>query len=187
MPITAITGLARQREIYLTGVANIRPHVPADFATLEQLDKAVCVPNDSLTSPTALEHWRIVPRVLRDVSHRDLSVTLFGQRLPTPFLLAPIDVLEMAHHDADLAVARAAQRLGIPFIFSNQASVSMERCAAVMGDSPRWFQLYWSRSDQLVSSFVRRAEQSGYNVADGDIPRPYQPRVSDPYRTRPTP
>jgi lactate 2-monooxygenase len=46
-------------------------------------------------------------------------------------------------------------------IFSSQASVAMEPCAAAMGDAPRWFQLYWSRSDALVESFVRRAEASG--------------------------
>jgi lactate 2-monooxygenase len=37
----------------------------------------------------------------------------------------------------------------------------MEECAAAMGDAPRWFQLYWSRSDALVESFVRRAEACG--------------------------
>jgi lactate 2-monooxygenase len=46
-------------------------------------------------------------------------------------------------------------------IFSNQASVPMEGCAATMGDAPRWFQLYWSRDDELVESFVHRAERCG--------------------------
>jgi lactate 2-monooxygenase len=46
-------------------------------------------------------------------------------------------------------------------IFSSQASVAMEACAAAMGAGPRWFQLYWSRSDALVESFVRRAEACG--------------------------
>ena len=109
----------------------------------------------------AFERWRIVPRVLRDVSERDSSITLFGQRLPSPMLLAPIGVLEMAHRDADLAVARAAAAERVPMIFSSQASVPMEQCAAAMGDAPRWFQLYWSRSDDLVRSFVRRAEACG--------------------------
>jgi lactate 2-monooxygenase len=109
----------------------------------------------------AFDRWRIVPRVLRDVSRRDLRVSLFGRELPTPLLLAPIGVLEMAHPDADLAVARAAAAEGIPMIFSSQASVPMERCAAAMGDAPRWFQLYWSRSDRLVASFVQRAENCG--------------------------
>jgi lactate 2-monooxygenase len=170
----SITGLARQREIYLNGAAGIRPRVPADFAALEQRARAQLRPerfayiaggagaeSTIRRNRAAFERWRILPRMLRDVEQRDLSVTLFGQRLPTPFLLAPIGVLEMAHREADLAVARAARSLGVPFIFSNQASVAMERCAAVMGDSPRWFQLYWSRSDALVSSLVRRAEQCG--------------------------
>ena len=109
----------------------------------------------------AFDRWRIVPRVLRDVSDRDLSVELLGRRLPTPFLLAPIGVLELAHGDADVAVAKAAAAEGVPMIFSNQASRPMEECAAAMGDAPRWFQLYWSTSDDLVASFVARAEASG--------------------------
>jgi L-lactate dehydrogenase (cytochrome) len=109
----------------------------------------------------AFERLRIVPRVFRDVAARGTSIELFSRQLPSPFLLAPIGVLEMAHRDADLAVARAAAAEGVPMIFSNQASVSMEECAAAMGEGPRWFQLYWSTSDELVTSFVRRAEASG--------------------------
>jgi lactate 2-monooxygenase len=109
----------------------------------------------------AFDRWRIVPRVLRDVSQRDGSVELFGRRLPAPVLMAPIGVLELAHPAADLAVARAAASLGVPLIFSNQASVPMETCAAAMGPGPRWFQLYWSGSDRLVQSFLDRAEACG--------------------------
>jgi lactate 2-monooxygenase len=90
-----------------------------------------------------------------------MSISLFGDTLPTPLLLAPIGVLEMAHREADLAVARAAAEERVPMIFSNQASVPMEACAAAMGDVPRWFQLYWSTSNELVASFVRRAEACG--------------------------
>jgi len=109
----------------------------------------------------AFERRRIVPRVLRDASTRDTGVELFGERLPAPFLLAPVGVLALAHRKADLAVARAAAAEGIPMIFSNQASYSMEQCAAEMGESPRWFQLYWSTSNELVESLVARAERCG--------------------------
>lgn len=109
----------------------------------------------------AFERWRIIPRMLCDVSVRDTSIELFGKKHPYPLLLAPIGVLEMAHPEADLAVARAAAAMHIPYIFSNQASVPMEVCAAVMNDQTRWFQLYWSKSDELVASFVRRAEDVG--------------------------
>jgi isopentenyl diphosphate isomerase/L-lactate dehydrogenase-like FMN-dependent dehydrogenase len=109
----------------------------------------------------AFERWRIVPRMLRDVSIRDMSVELYGRRLPNPFLIAPIGVLELARREADLAVARGAAAEGVPMIFSSQASVPMEDCAAAMGDGPRWFQLYSSASDELLESFVRRAEACG--------------------------
>ena len=92
---------------------------------------------------------------------RDLSIELFGKKLSTPFLTAPIGVLEMAHKEADIAVAKATSSMDIPMIFSNQASVPMEDCAAVMGAGPRWFQLYWSKSNDLVASLVSRAEACG--------------------------
>jgi lactate 2-monooxygenase len=95
------------------------------------------------------------------VERRDTSVELFGQRLPSPFLLAPIGVLELAHPEADCAVARAARDTGTAMVFSNQASRPMEGVARILGDSPRWFQLYWSRSDQLVESLAARAERCG--------------------------
>jgi lactate 2-monooxygenase len=88
-------------------------------------------------------------------------VTLFGAALPSPLLVCPIGVLELAHRDADVAVARAAAAEGVPMIFSNQASRPMEECAAAMGESPRWFQLYWSTSNELVESLVSRAERCG--------------------------
>ncbi len=109
----------------------------------------------------AFERVRIVPRMLRGPASRALGVELFGRTLPAPLLLAPIGVLEMAHRDADVAVARAAAAEGLPMIFSSQASRSLEECAAAMGDAPRWFQLYMSMSDELVRSFVSRAERAG--------------------------
>ncbi len=110
---------------------------------------------------TAFDRWSVVPRVLRDVSRRDTSVELFGRRLPAPVLLGPVGALELVHPEGDLAVARAAAAVGVPMVFSNQASVPMETTAAAMGDSPRWMQLYWSTSDELVESLLGRAEASG--------------------------
>ena len=167
-------GLARQTEIYLAGVRGHRPAIPFDHRRLERQAKSTLTAEayayiaggagaerTMAANRAAFDRWRIVPRVLRDVSDRDLSVELLGRRLPTPFLLAPIGVLELAHHDADVAVAKAAAAERVPMIFSNQASRPMEECAAAMRDAPRWFQLYWSTSDDLVASFVARAEACG--------------------------
>ena len=167
-------GPDRQREIYLGGTVGQQSIVPVDAeALMRQAQKKMSreafayvaggAGQEATMSANrrAFESWKIVPRMLRDVSERDTSVTLFGQTILSPLLLAPIGVLEMAHSHADVAVARAAAETGIPFIFSNQASFPMEVCADVMGQSPRWFQLYWSKSDELVASLVSRAESSG--------------------------
>ena len=167
-------GRLRQAGIFVKGLAGRRPTVPVDSRLLEEEARAGMSPEAAAyvlgaagaestmaANRAALDRYRIVPRVLRDVSARDLSVTLFGRRLPVPMLIAPIGVLEMAHRKADVAVARAAAGEGIPYVFSSQASIAMESCAAAMGDSPRWFQLYWSRNDDLVRSFVSRAERCG--------------------------
>ncbi|ARA93174.1 lactate 2-monooxygenase [Rhodothermaceae bacterium RA] len=167
-------GPLRQRAVYLAGLRGRRPAVPADPQRLEEAARRTLSPEAFAyiaggagqertmeANRAGFERWRIVPRMLRDVSDRDLRVTLFGRTLPAPLLLAPVGVMELAHPEADLAVARAAADAGLPMIFSSQASVPMEACAAAMGDGPRWFQLYWSTENALVESFVRRAEACG--------------------------
>ena len=172
--MTQSFGRDTQSAIYRDGASGRKPLVPIGWDALQAAAKRAMsraawayVAGSSGTEATAaantaaLDRWRIVPRVLRDVSERDLSVELFGTRYPSPVIAAPVGVLELVHKEADLGVARATSALGVPYIFSSQASTPMEKTASVMGDSPRWFQLYWSTSDDLVASFVRRAEDAG--------------------------
>ena len=167
-------GRATQSEIYRSGASGGRPRVPVVWHDLERAanramsrDAWAYVAGSSGLERTAdanhaaFEAWRIVPRVLRDVSERDLGIELFGRRYPSPVIAAPVGVLELVHPLADVAVARAARTLGVPYIYSNQASVPMERVAEASGDAPHWFQLYWSSSDDLVASLIARAEASG--------------------------
>jgi isopentenyl diphosphate isomerase/L-lactate dehydrogenase-like FMN-dependent dehydrogenase len=112
----------------------------------------------------AFVRWRIVPRFLRDVAHRDLSVHVLGLHLPVPVMIAPVGVLSILHKHADLAVARAAQAHGVPVILSTASSKTMEEVATVLGESPRWFQLYWPSDSDLAASFVARAERAGYGA-----------------------
>ena len=163
-----------QREIYLNGFAGKKLNVNIDLVSLEQRAKSVLTTRafDYIAGGAGLEHtvlrnrsafdqYKITPRILNNVNERDTSIDILGTRLPVPLLLSPVGVLELAHRDADIAVARAAAATGVPFIFSNQASLPMESVAAAMGDSPRWFQMYWSKSRDLVASFARRAEGCG--------------------------
>jgi len=167
-------GQARQVETYLKGLQGGRATVPFDMTALEAQAREKMTPEAWAyvaggagreatmdANRSALERVRIVPRMARDSANRDLSVSLFGRTLPTPFLTAPIGVLSLAHLEGDLAVARAAGELGVPMIISNQASFPLEQIADCCGASPKWFQLYWGRSDDLVASLVRRAEAAG--------------------------
>nr|WP_295467135.1 alpha-hydroxy-acid oxidizing protein [Mesorhizobium sp.] len=167
-------GRLRQMQIYVPGVGGARPRVPVAPDALEAKAAAAMSPEAAAyivggagmdatmrANRAAFDRHRFVPRVLNDVSVRDLSVELFGRRHAAPLLLAPIGVLEMVHPQADLAVARAAAAEGIGYVFSNQASVAMEKTAAAMGAAPRWFQLYWSSDDAFVRSLVSRAEACG--------------------------
>ena len=169
-------GYARavQSEVYRAGVAGTKPAVPVDPAALEQAArKAISAEafaylaggaggeSTMAANRAAFGCWQVWPRVLRDVGERDLSIELLGRRRATPFLLSPIGVAELAHADADVAVGRAASELDVPHVLSNQASRPMEEVAAAMSQGSRWFQLYWSASDELNASFLRRAEAAG--------------------------
>jgi lactate 2-monooxygenase len=164
----------RQSEIFLGNLRGNKRSIPVSFERLKETarkqmsEKAYAYVAGSAgnertkrANRSGFNNWKIIPQMLRDVSFCDTSVTLFGNNYPAPLLLAPIGVLEMAHPKADLAVARAAASEGIPFIYSSQASVAMEKCSSAMGKAPHWFQLYWSTSNELVKSFVQRAEDSG--------------------------
>lgn len=165
-------GRARQERIYREGVSGARPRVPTGPDELERrARRAMSRRADAYVTGgagaettmranrAAFARREIVPRVLRDVGERDLTVELFGRTLPAPLLLAPIGALDLVRRGADLAVARGAAAAGVPMVISNQAGTPMEDIAAVGG--PTWFQLYWSTSDELVDSFLHRAEASG--------------------------
>ncbi len=173
----ASIGRRRQTAIFTSGLSGRRPAIPVSPDGLEAealrrmgRDAAAYVAGGAGMERTmaanreAFDRHRIVQRVLRDASRRDLSTELFGRTLPLPFMLAPIGVLEMAHKEADLAAARAAAAAGIPFVASSQASHPMEAIADAVGEGPRWFQLYWSGSNELTESFVARAEAAGYEA-----------------------
>lgn len=118
--IAAAPGTTRQGQIYLDGmISQRRPTVPTGAARLEAEAERAMTPEafayiagsagretTAARNIEAFDRWSIVPRMLRDVSVRDLSVTVFGRRLASPLLLAPIGVQEMAHADADLGGRR---------------------------------------------------------------------------------
>jgi lactate 2-monooxygenase len=166
------------REIYAKGMlAGEKPTLPMASADLEQRaaelldDRAVAYvyggagSEDTMRANLeAFRRWRIVPRVLRDLSSRDLSTKVLGTSMPAPVLLAPIGVQTLVHDDGELASARAAAELGLPLITSTASSTTMEDIAEANGSGPRWYQLYWTNDDELTASLIGRAERSGYSA-----------------------
>jgi lactate 2-monooxygenase len=167
-----------QYEIYLRGsMAGQRPARPLDWRRLERDAYRLLAdgPRGYIAGGAgrgktmranreAFEHWRIVPRMLRDVSQRTLARTVLGTQLPAPVLLAPIGVQTLAHAEGELAMARAAAEVGVPFVASTAASHTLEQISAAAGELPRWYQLYWPRDRELARSFVERAELAGYSA-----------------------
>jgi isopentenyl diphosphate isomerase/L-lactate dehydrogenase-like FMN-dependent dehydrogenase len=166
-----------QYEIYLQGMAGVRPDHPVSWADLEAAAEQALAPEPrgylfggASTEDTmranleAFRRRRIVPRMLEDVSDRDLSRAVLGTPLPAPVLLAPIGVQSILHPEGELASARAAASVGVPYIASTAASHTLEDIAAALGDGPRWYQLYWPRGEELAASFVHRAEAAGYTA-----------------------
>jgi lactate 2-monooxygenase len=184
------------REIYAKGMlAGEKPTLPMAWADLEARarealdERAVAYifggagSEDTMRANLeAFRRWRIVPRVMRDLSHRDLSVELLGSRIPAPVLLAPIGVQTLLHPDGELASARAAATVGLPVITSTASARPLEEIGEANGDGPRWFQLYWPNDDELAASMVGRAEAAGYSAivltVDNYIPG-WKPRDLD--------
>ncbi len=196
-------GIERQMQIYQGGLTGQKPSVPIDLSRLEQRAKEILRPEaydyvaggaggeDTMRANlVAFGRWRIVPRMLRDVSKRDLGVEVLGLKLPAPVLLAPVGVQSIVHPEAEIAASRAAASLGVPFILSTAGSRTIEQVAEVMGGAPRWFQLYWSKHPEITASMLRRAERAGYKAVvvtldtallgwrERDLEYPYLPFLS---------
>eukprot|EP00887_Chlorella_sp_A99_P007368 scaffold2.g7368.t1 len=121
----------------------------------------------------AFARWRLLPRMLRDVSTVDTSTTLFGQRLASPVAIAPMAMQRLCHPDGELAMARGAAAAGVPYILSTMATSSLEQVAGVPECSNRWFQLYVLSRMDVTEQMVRDAERLGYSalVVTVDAPR----------------
>jgi 4-hydroxymandelate oxidase len=121
--------------------------------------------NDEVTlheNRAAFDRIKILPRILVDVSRRDLSTTVLGQPLSFPVMIAPMALQRMAHPEGEVATARAAGAMGIVMILSTLASASIEEVAQAT-TGPLWFQLYF-RDRKTSRELIARAEEAGYRA-----------------------
>jgi lactate 2-monooxygenase len=166
-----------QLEIYGAGLQGVLPRFPMAFAELEARAEQALSPSvlsyvaggagsehTQRANVSAFRQWGLMPRMFVGATQRDLSVELFGMRLPSPVMMAPIGVLGLCAQDGhgDLATAAAAARTGVPMIASTLSVDPLEEVAAGFGDTPGFFQLYTPTDRDLAASLVSRAEAAGY-------------------------
>ncbi len=112
---------------------------------------------------TAFARIELNPRVLRDVSRVDTSSTLLGRPMPLPLVLSPTGFTRIAYSQGELAVARSAARMGLPYSLSTMGTRSIEEVAAV-SSGPKWFQVYTWKDRGLVKDLVDRAAAADYEA-----------------------
>ncbi|RIQ30979.1 alpha-hydroxy acid oxidase [Jiangella rhizosphaerae] len=104
------------------------------------------------------------PSVLHDVSDVDTTTTMLGQPSAQPFAFAPTGFTRMMHHEGESAVARVAERVGIPYALSTMGTTSIEDVAAAAPRARKWFQLYVWKDRSAGEDLVKRAANAGYEA-----------------------
>lgn len=90
----------------------------------------------------AFRQWKLLPRMLRPTTTRDLSVTLFGEKYDCPILMAPVGVQSIFHEDKEVGVAEVCAQIGVPYVLSTASSSTIEEVAEAGKEGSLWYQLY---------------------------------------------
>jgi len=154
-----------QNEIYAASLRGVLPDYPMTFDELAEHARHAMTPSvwsyvaggagDEFTqraNVTAFQKWGLYSRTFVGASERDMSVSLFGVRWPSPVFLAPVGLIGLCAQDGhgDLAVARAAARVRTPMMGSTLMADPLEQVAAELGPTPGFFQLYAPADRELA-------------------------------------
>src|SRR3569832_142984 len=103
-----------------------------------------------------LQHIKFRQRILVDISSRDLSTTIIGEKANLPLILAPVGSTGMQFGDGEIHACRAAQAAGIPYTLSTMSINSIEDVAENV-EKPFWFQLYVMKDRGFIKALIERA------------------------------
>jgi len=109
----------------------------------------------------AFQDYRFAPATLVDTRARSAALELFGQRLPSPLIVAPTGFNGLAYGQGDLALARGAAALGLPFTLSSFSNMGLEQIAQA-SSGPLWMQLYMLENPAITDALLQRADAAGY-------------------------
>jgi L-lactate dehydrogenase (cytochrome) len=136
----------------------------APRAVFDYADGAADTETGLRRSREAFTRVELVPRALRDVSSVDPSTTIFGRPASLPLAFAPTGFTRLFHHEGERAVARVAERVGIPTGLSTVGTVTPEGLAAAAPTTPKWFQLYMWPDRGASAELIGRAQAAGFHV-----------------------
>ena len=111
----------------------------------------------------AFDEHALLPRPLNGVTQRDLSITLFGQRLSMPIVIGPTGLAGLFWPDGERCAARAAKAAGVAFCLSHGSVCTLEQLAET-GAAPRWMQVFVYRDRGFTRELAQRAANAGYDA-----------------------
>ena len=162
------------------------------WMVFDYIDGAAGRETGAARNRAAFDALTLRPRILRDVSQRDLTSSIFGQKTNTPFGISPMGMCNLSGAGADLMLARLAARKNVPLGVSTVASTAMEPLIEA-AEGNAWFQLYFSGDGVGTFKLVERAKAAGYktivltvDVAEvGRRPRELRHGFTMPFRIGP--
>ncbi len=138
----------------------------------------------------AFDSIMLRPRVLVDISERDLSTLVLGQRIEFPVMLDPAGDHGRAHPDGELATARAAGAMGTVMLLSSGSTFTLEEVSEA-ATGPIWFQQFLYEDRGLTKAMAQRAEDSGYTAlcitVDSTIRAKRERNIRNGYTNPPSP
>jgi 4-hydroxymandelate oxidase len=157
----------------------------ADFDALEGRARETLTPgafafaaggaDDEITLADNIAAWRrlrLRPRMLRDITAIDTSVSVLGQRIAMPLMVAPTGRHRLFHPEGERATARGAAAAGVPYVLATTATVSIEDVAAERSSAPQWFQLYLPRERAVTEGLVDRVAAAGFGAVVLTVDQP---------------
>jgi L-lactate dehydrogenase (cytochrome)/(S)-mandelate dehydrogenase len=111
----------------------------------------------------AFAEIELLPQPLKGAAERDLSISLFGERLSMPLIIAPTGLAGLFWPDGERCAARAANAAGIAYCLSHGSVCTLEDLAAT-GAAPRWMQVFIYKDRGFTREFAERAAHSGYDA-----------------------
>lgn len=111
---------------------------------------------------SAFDRYDLVPRVLKDISHCDISTTIMGQKIDMPVMLSPTGMSRLFHQQGEMAVSKAASAANTVYTLSSMSTFNIEEVAQG-SEGPKWFQIYVWKDPEIVKEFIERCRAANYH------------------------